>query len=141
MSGCKSPVPLHPPLYARFYLEASPGEPGVPVRGGSITVGARPVLTEYDIANAGVGQTELGQCLQFYLTSVAARDLHRLSQKMRGRRLVLALNDALIGAQYLDRDLPDGTIMMFVEIPDAQLPSLVARIRQTSANLAVGRPK
>ena len=139
-SGCQSTRPPEPPpLVARFYLEARPGEAGVPVQlpvsGVNLTVGAKPVFSEYDLVNAEVAHVELGSCLLVQLTPAAARDLYRLSVASLGRRLVLFLNDAPLGARRLEQAMPDGTILVFVERPDAELPGLVERLKRTSAGI------
>lgn len=140
-SGCQSAKPPEqPPLFARFYLEARSGEAGVPVQlpvsGVGITVGAKPVFSEYDVVNAEVARVELGSCLLLQLTPAAARDLYRLSVASLGRRLVLFLNDVPLGARRLEQAMPDGTILVFVERPDAELPALVERLKRTSAGIA-----
>lgn len=141
VGGCRSSTSNHPPLAVRLYLETKPGEPGVPVRlpvsGVTIDVGAKPVLVEYDVVDAEVVRAELGRCLRFHLSPAASRDLYRLSVVALGRRLVLSLNGTLVGAQRIDRAMDDGTIMIFAELPDEQLPGLVSRIRQTSVDIAV----
>ena len=141
LPGCQAAKPPgFQPLVARFYLEVGPGEAGVPVRlpvsGVGITVGAKPVFTEYDLVGAEVAHVDLGSCLMLQLTPAAARDLYRLSGSSLGRRLVLFLNDAPLGARRIDQAMPDGVILAFVETPDAELPALVARLNRTSAGLA-----
>ena len=145
-AGCELPKPPDlPPLVARFFLEARPGEPGVsmslPVSGVIITVGAKPVLVEYDIVNAEVAKVDLGRCLLLQLTPAAARDLYRLSVANVGRRLVLVLNDAPAGVHRLERAIPDGTVLVFVETPDVGLPALVERLKRTTAGIAAAAKK
>jgi len=140
-SGCQSKKPREePPLVARFYLELKPGEPGVsldlPRSGLTIGVQRKPVLVEYDILNAEVAQVELGRCLLVQLTPAAANDLFRLTANARGRRLVLLLNDQPIGARRIDDAIADGNLLIFLEIPDADLPQVVRRLRATAGELA-----
>lgn len=146
LAGCES-TPKSPavaPLTARFHLETRPGEAGVPVQlpqsGVTISVGAKPVISEYDIVNAEVVQVDLGRCLMVQLTPAAARDLYRLSVGATGRRLVLALDGRFVGARRIDGAMPDGNVMIFVEVPDAQLPELAKRLKASAAALA-SRPK
>lgn len=133
------------PLVARFYLEAKPGEAGVtvtlPQSGVTIAVAPKPVLVEYDIANAEVAQVELGRCLLVQLNRAAARDLYRLSVGALDRRLVLALNDQFIGARRIEQALEDGAILVFLEVPEAELPALVGRLQRTSGDLAAAARK
>ncbi|MES1168037.1 MAG: hypothetical protein ABUL61_02590 [Oleiharenicola lentus] len=132
-------------MVARFFLETRPGEAGVPlhlpVSGVSVTVAAKPIIVEYDILNAEVAKVELGQCLLLQLTPAAARDLYRLSVASVGRRLVLALNDEPVGARRIEQAMNDGTILVFVERPDAELPALVGRIKRTAADIVAAAKK
>lgn len=142
--GSSPGSPADQSLVARFYLEVRPGEAGVPLRlpvsGVTVTVGAKPVIVEYDFVNAEAVQGELGRCLWLQLTPAAARDLSRLSVTSPGRRLVLVLNDAPVGARRIEQALGNGTLMVFVETPDDDLAAIVARLQRTSANLiAAGR--
>jgi hypothetical protein len=147
LTACTSaPKPVdYQPLVVRFFIEARPGEGGVPVHlpvsGVSVTVAAKPVLVEYDILNAEVAKVELGQCLMLQFTPAAARDLYRLSVASMGRRLVLTLNDEPVGARRIDQALGDGTLLVFVERPDAELPALVERIKRTSADIVAAGKK
>ena len=142
LGGCQSPPPASfQPVAVRFFLETRPGEPGVPVQlpqsGVTLRVGARPVLGEFDVVNAEVAQVELGRCLMVQLTPAAARDLYRLSAGAQGRRLVLTLNDRVLGARRIDQTMADGTVLVFVELPDERLPALVGRIKRTSTAIAL----
>jgi hypothetical protein len=144
--GCQSAQPpAHQPLVARLFLEVRSGEVGVPlqlpVSGVTIMVGAKPVFMEYDLANAEQAQVELGRCLLLRLNPAATRDLYRLSVASLGRRLVVELNDAPVGARRIEQAMSDGTILVFVEKPDAELPSLVARLKHTSADIAAAAKK
>jgi hypothetical protein len=143
LGGCATPPPAAPqgyaPLVARFYLEAKADEPGVavtlPQSGVTLNVAPKPVLVEYDLANAEIAQVELGRCLLVQLNAAATRDLYRLSATAIGRRLVLALNDRFVGARRIEQAMSDGTILTFVEVPDAELPPLVERLKRTSVDL------
>jgi hypothetical protein len=147
LSACQSTTPPtdYDPVVVRFFLETRPGEAGVPlhlpVSGVSVTVAAKPILVEYDILNAEVARVELGDCLMLQLTPAAGRDLYRLSVASMGRRLVLTLNDEPVGARRIEQAIGDGTILVFVERPDAELPGLVERIKRTSADIVAAAAK
>ncbi len=143
LSGCATapePAKDYAPLVARFYLETKSGEAGVavtlPQSGVTITVSPKPVVVEYDIANAEVAQVDLGRCLFVQLNGSASRDLYRLSVGAIGRRLVLAVNDRFVGARRIEAAMEGGAILTFVELPDAELPGLVERLKRTSGDLA-----
>ena len=80
-------------------------------------------------------EVELGRCLMFKLTPAAARDLYRLSVQSQGRRLVLVVNGAPLGARRIERPFDDGTVLIFAEINDTELPALVGNMRKSSAEL------
>lgn len=146
LGACTSSKPTpYQPVVVRFFLETRPGEAGVllqlPVSGVGVTVAAKPILVEYDVLNAEVARVELGNCLLLQFTPAAARDLYRLSVASMGRRLVLTLNDEPVGARRIEQAIGDGTILVFVERPDAELPGLVERIKRTSADIVAAAAK
>lgn len=138
-AGASERAAVAAPLVARFYLETKPGESGVaatlPQSGVTIAVAPKPVVVEYDIANAEIARVELGRCLLVQLHGAAARDIYRLSVGAMGRRLVLALNDRFVGARRIDAPIEDGVVLTFVEVPETELPDIVARLKRTSADL------
>ena len=141
LGGCLSaPDPMDAPLVARLFLEARPGEAGVtvqlPVSKVAIPVNPKPVFVESDIVDAGLARVKVGWCLMMQFTPAAARDLYRLSLANPGRRLVLSFNDQPAGARIIDQPLPDGMLLIFVEVDDVNLPPLVERLKRTSAVLA-----
>lgn len=142
VSGCQTtkPSPLDEPLVARFYLEARPGTAGVsmklPVSKITLQVNPKPVLVEYDIVQVGLVRVDLGWCLQFQLTPAAARDLYRLSASNLNRALVLTFNDTPIGARRVDQVIADGVVLIFVEVPEEDLPPLAEQLSRTSAAIA-----
>jgi hypothetical protein len=140
LPGCQSAKkPDYQPLVARFFIEVRGGDTGVPVllpvSGVRITVEAKPVFVEYDVLNAEVAKVDLGDCLMLQLSSSAARDLYRLSVTHLGQRLVLFLNDQPVGVRRIDRPIADGVILIFIERPDADLASLVHRLKRTSEDI------
>jgi len=142
LSGCKTTEtsPLDQPLVARFFMELRPGSPGVrvqlPVSKVALTVNPKPVLVEYDIANVEFAKVDLGWCLYFQFSSAAARDLYRLSAANVGGRLVLTLNDAPVGARVIDQAITDGSLLIFVEVPNEELPPIAERLKRTAGAMA-----
>lgn len=140
VAGCRSnPQRDYTPTVARFLLEARPSESGVPVTlpesGVQINALRKPVVAEFDIVNVELAQVALGKCLLFQLTPAATRDLYRLTGSNQGRRLVLMLNDAPLGARRIDGAWTDGTILMFVELPESELPALVTNLKRTATDI------
>ena len=141
LAGCQSkPEPLKEPLIARFFLESRAGEAGVPlqlpVSGVGITVNPQAVFLESDLVDAELVRTNLGWCMRVRLTPAAARDLYRLSVASIGRRLVLTFNGLPAGAGRIDQAMPDGALLIYVEVQDINLPPLVERLKRTSADIA-----
>lgn len=135
LGGCRTSATADPaPTLARFFVESANAR-GVtltlPQSDVRITVNPQPVLTETDIINVEIAQVELGRCLAFQLSPAAARDCYRLTGSHQGRRLVVAINDAPLGARRIDRPIIDGVVMVFVETPDAALPKLVADLKRS----------
>ncbi len=122
------------PTVARFFLEAS-GD-GTPVKlpqsGTHLSVNSKPVLTEGDFTNVDLVQVELGKCLFFQLTPSATRDFYRMSVTHQGRRLVLVIDGAALGARRIDGAITNGVLFVFVELPDAELPALVEKLKASS---------
>jgi hypothetical protein len=137
--ACKSPLPArdYSPAIVRLYVESTDGGTAVtlPRSGVKIAVGQKAILTESDVVNAEEARVELGACLMLQLTPAAARDLYRLSVVNQGRRLVLTVNDSPLGARRIDGPLADGTIFIFAEVADAELPRLVRDLKRTSAEI------
>lgn len=116
----------------RFFIESAESRsiPMVlPQSGVRVPVAPTPILTETDIANVEVAQLELGECLVFKLTPTAVRNLGHLTENANGRRLIVAVNGAPIGARRLDAPIGSGLIAVFVEVPDADLGALVTKLK------------
>jgi hypothetical protein len=141
-SGCqtKPPSAMDQPMVARFFMEVRPGTPGtavqLPVSRVVLNVNPKPVLVEYDIADVNFAKVDLGWCLYFQFTAAAARDLYRLSASNLGGRLVLMLNNAPVGARRLDQPIADGNLLIFVEVPNEELPPIAERLTRTAAAIA-----
>lgn len=140
VGGCgSSPAPKdYTPTAARFFLESGSGD-GTPVAlpqsGVRLTVNSRPVIAETDIVNVELVQVDLGKCLLFQLTPAASRDFYRLSVTHQGRRLVVLIDGVPLGARRIDGAIMNGGIYVFVEVPDAALPTLVENLKKTAAAL------
>jgi hypothetical protein len=139
LAGCRTIAPqLTVAERARFYLESA-DESGervtLPLSGAQISIQPKPVFTEYDVVDVRIAHAELGECLAFQLTAAAAQDLRRLSTANPGKRLVLLLGGVPFGARRMSQPLDQGVLLVFVEVPDAALPALLANLRETSAAL------
>lgn len=126
------------PTTARFFLESG-SQDGTPITlpqsGVNVLVNSKPVIAEGDIGNVELVQVDLGKCLLFQLTPAAVRDFYRLTVTHQGRRLVLVVDGAPLGARRVDGAIQNGVLFMFVEMPDDALPALVDNLKKTSAAL------
>ena len=140
-SGCQStpPDPMNDPLVARFFLEARPGEAGLPVQLPisklGLTLNPKPVFVETDILDADLTRVKLGWCMLIRFTPAAGRDLYRLTAGNPGRRLVLTFNGQPAGVRRIDEVMAQGALLIFVEVDDVNLPPLVERLKRTSADI------
>lgn len=140
LGGCASSAAPkdYKPTFARFFLESSSGD-GTPITlpksSVRIAVNSKPVITEGDITNVEIVQVDLGKCLFFQLSPTATRDFYRMTVSHQGRRLVLVINDVPLGARRIDGAITNGVIFVFAEMPDEELPALVANLKKTSAAL------
>lgn len=133
------------PKQARFFLEEADARAvaiTLPKSESRITIGPKPVFTEGDIADVQLVQVDLGKCVLFQFTTAATRDLYRVSGSNQGRRLVLFIDNVPYGARRMEAPIMNGAMMMFIEIPDADLPTLVDNLKKTSAEIqrALSRP-
>ncbi len=124
---------------ARFFIEASEGDAfasaTLPISGVRVTLNNKPMITEFDIVSVEAAKSDMGQFLVFQLTPEAARDLYRFTGDNQGKRLVLAINGRALGARVIDRPFGAGSIAIFAELPEDQLPALIKNINGTSADI------
>ena len=139
LAGCVSAPKIdYTPAVADFFLETTEARAvpiTLPKSGVKVAIAPTPVLRAADIVNVELEQVDLGRCLMFQLTPAATRDLYRYSASNQGRRLVLFINGAAVGARRLEAPLTDGAVFIFVEMPDEALPQLVTNLKRTSADL------
>lgn len=139
LAGCQTePTTATVAERARFLLESGDSQGEVvtlPQSGSRITVNSKAVFTEFDVVDVKIVQVELGQSLVFHFTPAAARDLSRLTSANIGQRLVLVLGGVPFGARLINHPMDQGTLLIFVEVPDAALPALVASLNETAAAL------
>lgn len=139
LAGCQTTEKKdYTPTLARFFLEEADARTvsvSLPRSGVRVTIGPKPVFTEGDIVNVELMQVELGKCLMFQFTPAAARDLYRVSGSNQGRRLVLFLNNVVVGARRMEIPLSEGRFLVFVELEDSALPALVENLKKTSTAL------
>ena len=140
-AGCQSAAKKprdYTPTWARFFLEAGTGEGTavtLPLSGVQVTVNSKPVITEGDITGVELVQVELGKALMFQLSPTATRDVDRLSGTHQGRRLVLVVNDAPLGARRIDGAITNGLVFVFAEVPEEGMAALVENLKKSTVAL------
>lgn len=140
-AGCSSNPKKkdYPVTVARFMVETTGDEVGVPVRlpvsGSVVRISPRAMITEYDITYAELLESDLGPCVMFQLSQQAGRDLYRISATNQGNRLVTTVNGRPLAAYRMDRPMGEGMIISYLEVPAAEMAEMVKNINKTSADL------
>jgi hypothetical protein len=94
-------------------------------------VDAQPALWEGDFMNAELLQVEEGLCVLLQCNAAGSRELYRQTAANQGGRLVLFINERPLGARSVEYPLSDGNLILFVEIPDSEMPSFVGNLKHT----------
>lgn len=135
-SSSKKDYPVTAP---RFLIEARNEDAGVnlrlPVSGVVVRTSPKVMITEYDVVNATVVETDLGPCVMFRLTPQAGRDLFRLTAINVGSRLVTTINGIPLGVRLLERPIGDSVIITYLEVKPEALPEVVENINKTCADM------
>ena len=140
LGGCMGgPKKLdYTPSPARFYLESN-GESfstaTLPISGVRVAIGSKAYIGEADIIRVEQVKADLGTVFIFYLTAAAGRDLYRFTGNSQGRRLVLAINDRVIGVRMIDRPFSESMIATYVEVPEAEQAELLKNLNRTCEEL------
>ncbi len=139
VAGCQTRGRDYTPHLTRLYLEESSHFPAsrtldviLPVSGSHITVQAKPVYYEGDIANVAQIETEFGPAVVLLFRPRAASDFYRTTISNQGKRLVVTINGVPLGAYYIDGPVSDGRMLFYLEVPDDDLPEIIRSIQKTS---------
>lgn len=137
LAGCNKENPKHS---MRFYVETSgTGQMGtwskvmtLPNSGMSFTVTTEPAILEVNVDEVELMRTENGQLfVAFHFDDVGSRELYRQSVSAMGRRIVLEVNGAAVGARQFDGALDDGILYMFMDLPDDELETFVLDLKKS----------
>lgn len=135
--GCKS-MEIENPHVPTIYLEASVSVPGdehpfvtLPVSGTKVRVFSQPLFDPMDIIRIEMVQVDRGLAVRYLLTPKASRQMIRTSVDNIGYRFVFFDNELPIGARMIDGVINDGILYTFLEVPDEELPELVAEMNRT----------
>ncbi|MEX2382127.1 MAG: hypothetical protein WD490_07075 [Opitutales bacterium] len=137
--GCQSNRRDYTPHMARFFIETSPAFPTsrsipviLPFSQTELNVDPTAVLIETDITWVEPFDAEFGPAVAFYLSREAGRDLYRISASNPGKRMVVTINEVVLGMITIQRPIEDGVISMYLEVRDEDLPELVINLQKTA---------
>ncbi len=142
LTGCNSSTAFprdFKPVIVQFNLETPNAEVGtaapLPLSRQRIAFDPTPVLNETEIIGVKIEQTQMGSCTIFTLTPEAGRGLYRISATHQGYRLVVTINGAPTGVIKLGQAISTGTLPVYLEIPDTDLPELVKGMNATCVEI------
>jgi hypothetical protein len=142
VAGCNTRSGFPPnfkPVIVQFNLETPNADAStataLPLSGQRIAYDPTPVLNESDIIGVKIEQTQMGSCTIFSLTDEATRGLYRVSATHQGFRLVVTLNGVPTGIIKLGQAISTGTLPVYLEIPDTDLPELVKGMNATCVEI------
>ena len=137
LAGCRSTT-IENPHIPTIHLEASGSVPGeenpfvtLPVSETKVRVFDQPIFDPQDIIRIEIVRVERGLAVRYLLTPTASRELIRSSGDNIGYRFVFFDNSVPIGARKIDGVIEDGILYTFLEVPDEDLPELVADMNRT----------
>lgn len=94
-------------------------------------VDAQPILWEGHFTNAELLQVEEGLCVLLQCNAAGTRELYRQTASNQGGRLILLVNEEPMGARYVESPLGDGNLVLFVELPDSEIPAFVSDLKHS----------
>lgn len=123
--------PSTSPADVRLFVETRESggtEWTLPVSDVRIACQAAPAVDATNVADLAVVTLELGRALLVQLTPRGVADL---TTQLAGnaKRIVLVVNDRAIGVVRLAPPIRDGRILLFLEIPESELPGLVTTLK------------
>jgi len=139
LGGCSSTRQLpkdYVEMRPRFVVEDPTGDPyatavTLPVSQVTIPVRPKAVLSEFQIVGVETTDLEMGKALRFELSREGARSFYRFSLQNQGRRLVLLVNGAPLGARRIGRPMEDGSLTLYAELQEEELEDLVRNLDAT----------
>ena len=142
LTGCQSDK-IEGPLYMLdFYLEASPNLPeryinqaSLPLSELEVTINSRPIFNHFSVDRVELVEVELGLAMLFQLDQPATRDLYRYTVDNRGRRILITVNGAPVGARLIDEPIANGILMAFLEKTDDEMHELAGNLQDTTAKI------
>jgi hypothetical protein len=145
VAGCNSGTAFpkdFKPVIVQFNLETPNADPGsatsLPLSGQRIAYDPAPVLNETDLIGVKIEHTQMGSCTIFSLTPDATRKFYLTSAAHQGLRLVVTLNGVPTGVIQITQPVGTGTLPVYLELSDTDLPELVNRMNATCVEIQKG---
>lgn len=136
LSGCHHTQPLTKKQTLRLYIQAEKNIPSewsvpvtLPISKKTFRLFPKPVITEELIDNIELIQTDFGKCIQLSLTPNGTESLHNATLNNYGKVLVLLENNQALGFRPIESPIDKNVVMIFIEVPDIQLPSVVSQLK------------
>lgn len=132
LSGCALFESKTPTVTVRFHEQVSDVLPDTHVRTVDVpgtrlqvAVDPFPQLTEKDVAEARLETTPGGQAVRLKFDMHGATKLTELTTRMRGRYLVIFVNDRPVAAVLVDKRIVNGEFLVEGVISDEEQQALV----------------
>ncbi len=155
-SGCAKEEADSAGLHAAILVDAAPGlqigetfQVMLPVSKTAVDVVTAPELVPMsrilDLKMAEAGDPELRMlCFVTYVDGQALKTLNRLSLRGQGRRLLLSINDTIVGVHPIEGPIQSGEIFFISEVPgetrEARI-ALMEKYRQGAAEAILASRK
>jgi hypothetical protein len=142
--GCQTTSKELPKSDFQIYLESKESSEDkiwsasttMPVSALKINICSYPILFAGDVEFARISESNFGKCILFKLTQRATIELYKLSVECAGRKIIFIFNGKALGLSMPIGDaIGDGTFVIFPEIEEENLESLVTDINDTIAKL------
>jgi hypothetical protein len=108
----------------------------MPVSKLKINICPYPFLFSKDVDFAQITTSNFGKCILFKLTKQASIEFYKLSVEGAGRKIVFVFDNAPMGLSMpIPHATMDGTFIIFPEIEENKLESLIIDINETIAKM------
>ncbi|MDR2807061.1 MAG: hypothetical protein LBB11_02810 [Puniceicoccales bacterium] len=144
LSGCQTAKKEFPKSNFHFFIESNEGAPyelwsataTMIISGLKFPICSCPAILASDVDWAQITTSNFGQCILFKLTQRASVELYKLSTVCIGRRIIFAFDGQALGLSMpMSAAITDGTLIIFPEVEEEKLASLVDKINDIVTKL------
>jgi hypothetical protein len=142
--GCQTTSKKLPKSDFQFYLESKENSKDeiwsasvtMPISALKINIYSCPIVFAKDVEFARIGESGFGKCISFKLTQRATIEFYKLSAECVGRKIIFIFNGKALGLSApIDHAIGDGVFIIFPEMEEEELESLVGDINDTAVKL------